>query len=108
MEKNVLKKNGLSWNDLIKLSPWEFQWYGEYYLKCKIHELLSPPRSVKSFWRQWYYVFERNRGYTEEDFINQGYIGILMQNRWVKDKVYKPVKWVFLIGFIRKAIRRFL
>ena len=35
MKKNVLEKNGMCWNDLIKLSPWEFQWYGEYYLKCQ-------------------------------------------------------------------------
>lgn len=32
MKKNVLDKNGLSWRDLIALSPWEFQWYGEYFL----------------------------------------------------------------------------
>lgn len=108
MKKNVLEKYGLCWNDLINLSPWEYQWYGEYYLKCKIHELLPTTRLVKSFWLQRHYVFERNRGSTEEDFINQGYIAILMQNRWVKDKVYKPVKWLFLIKFIQKAVRRFL
>ncbi|MCX5849633.1 MAG: DUF6492 family protein [Deltaproteobacteria bacterium] len=108
MKKNVLEKNGMCWNDLINLSPWEFLWYGEYYLKCKIHELLPTTQLVKSFWIQLHYILERNRGYTEEDFINQGYIAILMQNRWVKDKVYKPVKWAFLIKLIRKAVRRFL
>ena len=35
MKKNVLGKYGLCWNDLINLSPWEYQWYGEYYLKCR-------------------------------------------------------------------------
>jgi hypothetical protein len=108
MKKNVLKKNGLCWNDLIKLSPWEFQWYGEYYLKCKIHELLPTTGLVKSFLIQLQYISERYRGYTEEDFIKQGYIAILMQNKWVKDKVYKPVKWAFGVKFLRKAVRRFL
>ena len=108
MKKNVLEKNGLRWNDLIKLSPWEFQWYGEYYLKCRIHELLPTTRIVKSFWLQSQYRSERIRGFTVEDFVRQGYIAILMQNRWVKDEVYKPVKWAFLVRFIRKAVRRFL
>lgn len=108
MKKNVLEKNGLCWNDLIKLSPWEYQWYGEYYLKCKIHELLPTTKMVKSFWVQSQYRWERNLGSTVEDFVRQGYIAILMQNHWVKDKVYKPVNWAFMARFIRKVVRLFL
>ena len=108
MKKNVLEKNGLCWDDLIKLSPWEYQWYGEYYLKCRIHELLPTTQMVKSFWLQSQYRWERNLGSTVEDFVRQGYIAILMQNRWVKDEVYKPVKWAFVARYIRKAVRRFL
>ena len=108
MKNNFLEKNGLCWSDLIILSPWEYQWYGEYYLKCRIHELLPTTRLVKSFLIQLQYILARYKGYKEEDFIDQGYLAILMQNRHVKDKVYKPVKWAFLIKFIRKAVRRFL
>lgn len=108
MKKNVLERNGLCWNDLIKLSPWEYQWYGEYYLKCKIHDLLPATQMVKSFWVQSEYRSERNLGYTVEDFVRQGYIAILMQNHWVKDKVYRPVKWSFMAKIVRKVVRRFL
>jgi hypothetical protein len=108
MKKDVLEKNGLCWNDLIKLSPWEYQWYGEYYLKCKIHELLPTTQMVKSFWVQSQYRWERSLGYTVEDFVRQGYIAILMQNHWVKDEVYKPVKWAFMVKFMRKVLRRFI
>jgi hypothetical protein len=108
MKKNFLVGKDLCWNDLINLCPWEYQWYGEYYLKCRIHELLPTTRLVKSFWIQLHYIAERVRGYTEEDFINDGYIAVLMQNRWVKGTIYKPVKWAFLIKHIRKVVKRFI
>jgi len=108
MRKNVLKKNGLCWNDLISLSPWEFQWYGEYYIKCRIHQLLPTTKMIKSFWIPLHYKWERYRGCTEEDFINQGYIAIFMQNRWVKDKIYKPLKGALLIKNVRKVLKRFI
>lgn len=108
MKKNVLEQNGLNWNDLIRLSPWEYQWYGEYFLKCRIHELLPMTLLVKSFSVQIQYVSARLRGYTEADFISQGYIAILMQNRWVRDKVYKPVIWAPLVKLLRNVVRKFI
>jgi hypothetical protein len=70
--------------------------------------LLPTTQMVKSFWLQSQYRWERNFGFTVEDFIRQGYIAILMQNRWVKDEVYKPVKWAFVARYIRKVARLFL
>ncbi|HON60088.1 MAG TPA: DUF6492 family protein [Smithella sp.] len=108
MKKNVLDKNGLSWRDLISLSPWEFQWYGEYFLQSRIHELLPTNKLVKSFRIQLQYVLERFRGYTPDDFVNQGYIAVHMQNRWVKDKVYRPMPWTALLRRAKQYARRLI
>lgn len=108
MKNNFLNKKGLSWRDLIAWSPWEFQWYGEYFLQCGIHELLPTNKLVKPFKVQLQYVSERLRGYTEEDFVKQGYIAVLMQNRWVKDNVYRPVRWAGLIKKMKQILRHFV
>ncbi|MBR4806391.1 MAG: hypothetical protein IKZ64_01065, partial [Alphaproteobacteria bacterium] len=40
MEQNLLKKNKLTFADLIKMYPYEFNWYGEYLLKSRVHNIV--------------------------------------------------------------------
>lgn len=108
MKNNFLSNHGLTWRDIIHWSPWEFQWYGEYFLHCKIHELLPTNKLVKSFKVQLQYIMARLRGYTEDDFVRQGYIAVLMQNRWVKDSVYRPIRWAALFRRAKQCARNFL
>lgn len=98
MEKNLLLKNNLTFADLIKICPWEFNWYGEWFLKsnllplirqncCKVYEITT---ALAYFWT-------RKRGYTIDDFIAWGCIALVMQNRWVLNKIYKPHPfWKFI------------
>ena len=90
MEKNLLQSANKSWCDLLEISPFEMQWYGEYYIKTRPYELYPCSNLFKYFWLDNQYRNAQKEGKTEQDFIIDGNIGILMQNSWVKDKTYKP------------------
>ncbi len=99
---NFLESENLSISDILKISPYEFIWYGEFLWKTKPFEIIPTDKFLYSFWYESEYK-EARRKYTVEDFIKMGYIGINMQSGWVKDKIYKPSKFIKL----HKAIAAF-
>ncbi len=103
MEKRLLNKNDMNLVDLINLCPYEFNWYGEWFLYANLIPMVYTRGKIKVFWKQLEYIEAKESGFTEKDFIEQGYIAILMQNRWVKDSKYKPSIFYKLIK-IRKNI----
>lgn len=97
MEKNLLKKHGLTFIDLIKLHPYEMNWYGEWFLKSNIIPLKFTHGKVCGITTMLSYYWMRKRGTTLKDLIDSGYIALVMQNRWVPDKEYKPHPFYKLI-----------
>ncbi len=102
MEKKLLCPRNLNWLDLIKMDPHEFQWYGEWFLKCKLLPLIYTPEVFKVFMYHLDYLEEKSRGTTIEDLINQNFLGIVMQNGWVKTKEYSPHRYFKIIKLKRK------
>lgn len=90
MEKNLLKKRNQTFIDLIKLHPYEMNWYGEWFLKSNIIPLKLTHGKVYGITTMLGYYWTRKRGTTLKDIINGGYIALVMQNKWVPDKEYKP------------------
>lgn len=100
MEENFLKKKNLTYNDLIKIHPFEFEWYGDYLIKYKPiqYEVCSP--FFVSFYSHTFYQICRYLGFTEEIFAKY-WFGLIMHEGWVKDLKYQNS----IIGtFIRKII----
>lgn len=93
MEKNLLKPNNFTLENIIEIHPWEFNWYGEWFLKSKLIDIYPSSGAVMVFWTQDHYQAARRNGTTIQDMINQGYIAIVMQNRHTKDEVYKDPKF---------------
>lgn len=97
----VLEPQNLDFAKIIDIFPYEFNWYGEYFMsKKKFYYLKSC--ICKVFWLSETYFDTRNLGQTVQDFINEGYIAICMQTGWVKENIYKPSKFYKLIKFKRK------
>lgn len=74
---------------ILKHSIDEFNWYGEWFLKCKLIPLYYTKGKVITFWKQEQYDDARKKGKTVDDFIKEGYFAILMQNRWVNSHIYE-------------------
>lgn len=107
MEENLLRKNNLNFKDLFEISPYEMQWYGEYYMTTMPYKLYPTSNLFRHFWFQNQYNDAIKRGYTPDDFIQQGYIGILIQNGWVKQKTYKVPFYYLFINTLFKQLRRY-
>ena len=97
MEQQLLQKNKLKLTDLISMHRYEFNWYGEWFIYSGIIPLNYTRGKLKVFWSERQYQESRKNGDTEQDFVKAGYNAILMQNRWVKDKKYKPSSFSKLI-----------
>lgn len=106
MEANLLLENNLTFEDLLEISPFEMQWYGEYYMLTRPFKLHPCSNLFKYFWGEDTYFDARIKGLTVEDFIKAGFIGILMQTYHLKDKVYKPSLFFVLIKKMRTIPRR--
>lgn len=89
MEKNFLIPNNLTFQNLIDKIPSEFNWYFEWFQKCNLINFKSTNSKFKIFYLEKEYRDYRKYN-TLEDIKNNGYIAILMQNRWVSDVIYKP------------------
>lgn len=94
MKQHLLKDK--SFKDIIDIFPYEFQWYGEWFLKSQIYPIYPALPKIKVYWYNFQYKQDKKLGFREQDFIKEGYIGLLLNNGWCHDKVYKPSKlWLF-------------
>ena len=102
MEKNILHKKNWSLKNLLDICPYEFNWYGEYYIKIKKNKYHYIGETGKIFWLQRQYRDAQKNGLTLDDFKQQGYLFICMNNGWVKDKEYSPSHLYKLIKIKQK------
>lgn len=98
-----LNSKNLSINHLLTISPYEFLWYGEFLWQIKPFEIIPTDTFFYSFWYEQEYRSAR-RINTINDFIKKGYIGLNLQAGWVREKIYKPSKFINL----HKAIDAFI
>lgn len=88
LEDKYLIPNGLKFSDLIKLSPTEFTWYGEWLLKDKTIPIYPLEPFFKVFHYRKQYEDFLKQGQTEKS-IKENYFGIVMQSNWKKEKWYR-------------------
>ncbi len=101
--EKYLKTKNLDFIKLINIFPSEFLLYGEYLTKTHIFNYV-PTSSifVKIGTELSYFEHKYIFGNTIEDFKATGKKGICLNNKHVKDKIYKPSKFVKLIKRIRQ------
>lgn len=98
-ERKILQKKSWTWMDLIHISPYEFNWYGEYFLASQELPLRPTKGLTKTFWDEMAYKRAQSLGLDIKDFIEQGYKALCIQNRWCHHLIYTPhrfyrfIKW---------------
>lgn len=88
MEINLLQKHKITFSDLIKICPYEFNWYGEYLLTTTKHKYIPATSKVRTYFYQEDYVLDRHRGIRIQDIISMGYNCICMQSGWLNRSTY--------------------
>ncbi len=94
-----LKELNMDFEKMIEISPYEMNWYGEFLLSQDIKFRTIGPLA-KVYHYDIFYKEEKMLG-QNEDFLSQNYIMIIMQNKWVKDIVFKPSFFGSLINDLR-------
>lgn len=103
METNLLKKKRLTFADLIKIYPYEFNWYGEYVLHSGIQEIIPAIPKLRRYDYMEDYVLDRHRGIRIKDLIAMGYNGIIMQSGWLNRTIYRD-PWYGKIARIKRNV----
>ncbi|GHV04409.1 hypothetical protein FACS189485_09740 [Spirochaetia bacterium] len=95
LEKFVewLSVKKLTFTDLINISPYEYNWYGEFLYFIQPFQIVPTDGFFSIFYTEQMYQQHRKRN-NVHDIIDNGYIGICIQQGWVKDKIYKPSKFI--------------
>ena len=100
ISENLLQPKKMQFADLIKISPYEYEWYCDYLLKFKPIEFQVCTPFFVSFYNETFYQLYRKLGFTEEILSNY-YTGLIMHEGWIKDKKFKKS----LFGtFVRKLL----
>ena len=71
------------------MSPLEAYWHGEFLLSSNLIDFKVCEPIFKCFNYYFEYNFYRKNGLTEKD-LAKNYLGIVMQDGWIKDKTYRP------------------
>lgn len=82
---NYLLKNDLSFSDIIKEVPIEYNWYGEWLLESKVIPLIPKEPIFKNiFWEDQYDTLIKN-GVSKSD-LAETYIGLNLQTSFSREK----------------------
>lgn len=100
MNDNLLRPKKMQFADLIKIYPYEYEWYCDYLLKFKPIEFQICTPFFVSFYNETFYQLYRKLGFTEEILSNY-YTGLIMHEGWIRDKKFRKS----LFGsFVRKLL----
>jgi len=94
---NFMMKKKYNYQDLIKISPYEFTWYNVWLQKSQVIPVKAVEPFFKTFHTRIEYIFSRLKKIKESDLAEQ-YVGIVLNSNWKKklhQKYQNP-------GFIEK------
>lgn len=85
---NFMDKKGISYKDLIKLSPYEFTWYNAWLQKSKLIPVVATEPFFKTFHSEIEFLFSKTKKIKEKHIAEQ-YIGIVLNSNWSGNKMIK-------------------
>ncbi len=104
LKDDFMSVKGLSYEDLIAYSPYEFTWYNAWFQKIGIVDEIAVEPFFKTFHMRIEYVVSRLKMIRREDF-SISYVGIILNSNWKKTEIeYHPPCWIHKIGY--KILRR--
>jgi hypothetical protein len=81
LSEDLMKPKNLNYNDLLKISPYEFTWYNTWFQKIKLVKEFAVEPFFKTFHMRQEYSFSRAKLLRREDFA-QAYVGLVLNSKW--------------------------
>lgn len=78
---DFMKPKGLRYNDLLKISPYEFTWYNVWFQKTGLVKEFAVEPFFKMLHMRQEYTFSRLKLLREEDYA-QAYVGLVLNSKW--------------------------
>lgn len=77
-----MKPKMLQYNDLLKISPYEFTWYNVWFQKSELIKEITVEPFFKMLHMRQEYTFSRLRLLRQEDFA-LAYVGLILNSKWI-------------------------
>ncbi len=105
LKEDFMALKGLSYKDLIKISPFEFSWYNAWFQKCGLVREMAVEPFFKTFHSRVEYNFARFKNIKLEDYAKQ-YIGIVLNGNWKRpvQRYKNPNFFHKIVYFVLKKI----
>ncbi|MBQ4130234.1 MAG: hypothetical protein IJD69_02560 [Alphaproteobacteria bacterium] len=103
MADNLLAPQQMTFVDLIKIHPYEFDWYGEYVMHIDAYPIKLSMGRLKQYFYNEEYRADRRRGIRVSDLVKMGYNAIGMQRGWVAHAQYRN-PWYGKFARTRRAV----
>jgi hypothetical protein len=81
MKKSFMEPHKYRYDDLIRISPFEYSWYNAWLQKSQIIPVLAVEPFFKTFHMRQEYQFWRTGLISQEDIATQ-YVGVILNSNW--------------------------
>jgi hypothetical protein len=79
--RDFMKPKALKYNDLLKISPYEFSWYNVWFQKTQLVKEFAVEPFFKMLHMRQEYTFSRLKLLRQEDYA-QAYVGLILNSKW--------------------------
>lgn len=81
LARDFMKPNALEYNDLLKISPYEFSWYNGWFQKTQLVNEFAVEPFFKILHMRQDYTFSRLKMLRQDDYA-QAYVGLILNSKW--------------------------
>ena len=94
--------HGYIYEDLLRISPYEFTWYNAWFQKCGLVKEVAVEPFFKTFHLRIEYTYSRLRQLSLEDYA-KSYVGIILNSNWKRPTQRYKAPEIFM-----KLLNKFL
>ncbi|MBR1479356.1 MAG: hypothetical protein IJ599_00435 [Alphaproteobacteria bacterium] len=81
LKNDFMDAHGYNYEDLLRISPYEFSWYNAWFQKCGLVKEMAVEPFFKTFHLRLEYTYSRLRQLTLEDYA-KAYFGVILNGNW--------------------------
>lgn len=79
--RDFMKPRNLSYNDLLKIAPYEFTWYNVWFQKNKLVKEVAVEPFFKTLHMRQEYIFSKIKTLRIEDYA-ETFVGLVLNSKW--------------------------
>jgi hypothetical protein len=81
LARDFMKPKALKYNDLLKISPYEFTWYNVWFQKTQLVNEVAVEPFFKMLHMRQDYTFSRLKLLKQEDYA-EAFVGLILNSKW--------------------------